>query len=91
MVELHLLVKRKSRVIKFHFYLKNYINTSHINLIFKSTIEFIRLTLSLTNSMMDLKLGCIEMHVSGIDVYVLFLFLLHIFKSSSRQHQQKIE
>jgi len=38
-----------------------------------------------------LKLGCIEMHVSGIDVYVLFLFLLHIFKSSSRQQQQKIE
>jgi hypothetical protein len=71
MVELHLFLKRKSRVIKSHFYLRNYINTYYTNLIFKSTIEFIRFTLSLTNSMVDLKLGCIEMHVSGIDVYVL--------------------
>jgi hypothetical protein len=37
--------------------------TSFVHVIFKSDFEFIELTLSSTNSMVDLKLGCIYVDV----------------------------
>jgi hypothetical protein len=40
---------------------KNYINTSHIYVIFKFTIKFIIPILSFTNSMIDLKFGYMQM------------------------------
>jgi hypothetical protein len=44
----------------FQLFKINYINTSSIHLIFKSTSRFMRFTLDLTNSIVNLKLVCME-------------------------------